>query len=99
VEYEINPRLTVIGDVLGRYLRGAGGVGYQDFIFPSNPPNVSGASALVAVPDGLPTVIAAPGFKWNIFGSMLLSGDLLIAVSGRGLRDRITPVVGIDVGL
>ena len=99
VEYEINPRFTVIGDVLGRYLRGAGGIGYQDFIFPSNPPNVSGASALVAVPDGLPTVIAAPGFKWNIFGNTLLSADLLIAVSGRGLRDRFTPVVGIDVGL
>ena len=99
VEYEINPRFTVIGDVLGRYLRGAGGIGYQDFIFPSNPPSVAGASALVAVPDGLPTVIAAPGFKWNIFGNTLLSGDLLIAVSGRGLRDRFTPVIGIDVGL
>jgi hypothetical protein len=99
VEYEINPRLTVLGDILGRYLRGAGGIGYQDFIFPSNPPNVAGASALVAVPDGLSTVIAAPGIKWNIFGNTLLTVDALIAVTGRGLRDRVTPVVGLDVGL
>ena len=99
VEYEINPRLTVLGDVLGRYLRGAGGIGYQDFVFPSNRPNVVGASALVAVPDGLWTVIAAPGIKWNVFGNTLLTADVLVAVTGRGLRDRVTPVVGIDIGL
>jgi hypothetical protein len=99
LEYEIHPRFTILGDVLGRYLRGAGGIGYQEFIFPVNPPNVAGASALVAVPDGLSTVIAAPGIKWNVFGNTLLTVDALIAVSGRGLRDRLTPVVGIDVGL
>jgi hypothetical protein len=60
---------------------------------------VAGASALVAVPDGLSTVIAAPGIKWNIFGNTLLTVDALIAVTGRGLRDRVTPVVGLDVGL
>ncbi len=99
VEYEVHPRFTIIGDVLSRYLRGAGGVGYQEFIFPPNRPNVAGASALVAVPEGLLTVIAAPGIKWNVFGNTLLSADLLIAVAGRGLRDRVTPVVGIDIGL
>ena len=99
LEYEMHPRFTINGDLLGRYLRGAGGIGYQEFIFPPNPPTVAGANALVAVPDGLLTVIAAPGFKWNIFGDTLLTGDVLIAVAGRGLRDRFTPVIGIDVGL
>ncbi len=99
VEYEVHPRLTLIGDVLSRYLRGAGGIGYQEFVFPPNRPEVAGATALVAVPDGVLTMIAAPGMKWNVFGNTLLSADVLIAVTGRGLRDRITPVIGIDIGL
>ena len=38
----------------------------------------------------------APGIKWNAFGSALVTGSLLIPISDAGLRDRLTPVIGID---
>ncbi len=98
VEIELHSRLTFITDLLGRYLRGGGQIAYEPFSFPSNRTNVTGADALVGVADGFNTVIVAPGAKWNIYGSALLTGNLLITVTDGGLRDRVTPVLGIDWG-
>lgn len=98
LEYEVHPQLSLMVDVLGRYLRGAGRVGYQPFAFPQNFANVSGAEALVAVPSGANTVLLAPGAKWNIFKSALLTMNVLVSVTDTGLRTRVTPVVGIDWG-
>ena len=97
-EFELHPRLTVVADVLGRYLRGGGQIGYQPFAFPPNRTNVAGAEALVAVPGGFHTVIVAPGVKWNIYRSALLTGNVLISATDGGLSDRVTPVIGIDWG-
>lgn len=97
-EYELNPRLTVLGDVVGRYLRGGGGVGYQPYYFPVNRTNVIGADALVTTAQGVHTVTLAPGLKWNAYRSALLTANLLITTTTGGLRDRFTPVLGIDWG-
>jgi hypothetical protein len=98
LEFELSPRLTVVGDLLGRYLRGGGRVGYQTFFFGSNRANVAGAEALVSVPGGYHTVVVAPGAKWNFYRTALLTGSVLISATDGGLRDRFTPVVGIDWG-
>jgi hypothetical protein len=98
VEIELHSRVTLIMDMLGRYLRGGGQIGYEPFSFPPNRTNVAGADALVAIADGFNTVILAPGAKVNIYGSALLTGNLLITVTDGGLRDRVTPVLGIDWG-
>jgi Putative MetA-pathway of phenol degradation len=97
-EYELHPRLTVLVDVLGRYLRGGGRVGYQPYFFPSNRLDVTGADALVSIPSGFHTVTLAPGVKWNVYGAALLAAHVLIAATDGGLRDRVTPVIGIDWG-
>lgn len=97
-EFELHSRLTFVADVLGRYLRGGGQLGYQPFAFPPNRTNVAGAQALVAVPGGFHTVIVVPGVKWNVYRSALLTGNVLITATDGGLRDRVTPVVGIDWG-
>jgi hypothetical protein len=98
LEFEVNPQLSVMVDVIGRYLRGAGRVGYQPFTFPPNFANVAGAEALVAIPSGANTVLLAPGAKWNVFRSALLTANLLVSLTDTGLRTRVTPVVGIDWG-
>ena len=98
VEIEVHPQLSVMVDVLGRYLRGAGRVGYQPFAFPDNFAHVTGAEALVAIPSGMHTVLFAPGAKWNFFRSALLTANMLVSLNENGLRTELTPVVGIDWG-
>jgi hypothetical protein len=98
LEFEVHPQLSLMVDVLGRYQRGAGSVGYQPFAFPPNFANVSGSVALVAVPGGVNTVLLAPGAKWNLFRSALLTMNGLVSLTNNGLRTRFTPVVGIDWG-
>jgi hypothetical protein len=97
VEYQQHPQLTLLFDLIGRYQRGGGEVGYQPFRFPTNRLNVAGAEALVAIPGGFNTLIVAPGAKWNFYGQMLLSGTVLITATQAGLRDVVTPIVGLDV--
>jgi hypothetical protein len=98
LEFEVHPQLSLMVDVIGRYLRGAGSVGYQPFTFPDNSANVKGAQALVAVPGGVNTLLLAPGAKWNFFRSALLTVNALVSLTNNGLRTRVTPVVGIDWG-
>jgi len=99
VEYQQGSRLTLLFDVLGRYQKGGGQVGYQEFGFPANRTNVSGAEALVAVPGGYNTVLIAPGLKWNVYRALLVTANVLIAATDGGLTDRVTPVIGVDFGL
>ena len=98
VEVEVHPLLTANVDVLGRYLRGAGRVGTQEFRYApaSNQFGITSATVLAASGQGLNTLTIAPGFKLNLWGGALLSAHALITPSGNGLRDRITPVVGLD---
>jgi hypothetical protein len=99
VEVEVHPLLTVNVDVMGRYLRGSGRIESHDFTYigSGNEFGLTGASVLVASEGaGLHTLTFAPGFKFNLFGSALLSAHALITPGGDGLRDTITPVIGFD---
>ncbi len=98
VEFEVTRRVTVIGDVLGRYLRGTGQVGYQQFGFPTNQNQILGADALVGDPNGVHSAFVVPGAKWNFFKDALVSVHFIVPVTKTGLRDRFTPVIGIDWG-
>jgi hypothetical protein len=95
-EYELRPRITALVDLLGRYQRGGGRLGYQPLFFPSNQFEVQGADALGGVPFGYNTMTLVPGVKWNFYETALLTANVLIPVTDSGLRDRVTPVVGID---
>ena len=97
-EFEVHPRLTVVTDVIGRYQRATGTVGYQSFAFPANRSNVQGATALVAIPDGVHSALLAPGAKWNVFQRTLVTAHVLVSITKSGLRDLVTPVIGIDWG-
>jgi hypothetical protein len=92
VEIETHPRATVVLDLVGRSLLHGGKVGYQTFAGPSG----SSIDALVGLPQGIQQVSFAPGIKWNAWGSVLITGNVLAAVSNSGLRAGAIPILGID---
>jgi hypothetical protein len=98
LEIEAHSQLTITVDVVGRYLRGGGRLQSEHFTYPpdSNEFSIPGATVLIATSKGLSTIGVAPGLKWNLWGSTLLSAHALITATGNGLRDRVTPVIGLD---
>jgi hypothetical protein len=94
VEVHVTPKLTVLGDVVGRRVFGGGRLGYQSVVF-AGPVPIS-TDLLVARPGGLNVVSAAPGFKWNVGGNALVSAHTLITLVNKGLRANITPIIGVD---
>jgi Putative MetA-pathway of phenol degradation len=92
VEIQAHPRATVVVDVIGRNLMHGGRVVYQSFSGPSG----SSIDALVASPHGVQQVLFAPGIKWNVWESVLVTANVLAALSNNGLRADAIPVIGID---
>jgi hypothetical protein len=47
-------------------------------------------------PGDLNLAVGAAGVRFNPRGSFLISAELLIPVTESGLRDKVTPVIGVD---
>ena len=92
VELEAHPRATVIIDLVARHLFHGGKVGYQTFAGPGG----SSIDALIGLPEGIQQLALAPGVKWNVWGSVLATANVLTALTNDGLRANIIPVVGLD---
>jgi hypothetical protein len=94
IEWEANPRATLVIDVLGRHLKGGGRARYETL------QNVFGPGtslqALAAIPEGITAVSVAPGIKLNMWKNVLATGNILLSVRNDGLRARATPVLGLD---
>lgn len=102
VDFAVSPQLTVAGDVLTRSLRGVGRLesGTQNFPFKTFG-GVAGVGRFeqLSVRDGdLNLSLGAAGIKWNPRRSLLVSAHVLFGLTNAGLRDKFTPVVGIDYG-
>jgi hypothetical protein len=95
VEVHVTPKLTVLGDVVGRRVFGGGRLGYENVVFEGGPVSIS-TDLLVAKGGGLHVVSAAPGFKWNVAGNALVSAHALVTLANQGLRANVTPVIGVD---
>jgi hypothetical protein len=99
LEFVAGPRLTLVGDVVGRMLRGAGRleVSSKSFAF-------QGATAVQTAQfdefdprsGHLNVVLGAAGFKFNPTGNWLVSANVLFPLTDVGLRSRVTTVVGLD---
>jgi hypothetical protein len=96
VEFEASPKLTLLVDGIGRHIRGGGRVGYRVETPPPNPLGVTGVETAITLAQGIQKFSIAPGVKWNVKGTFVLSFNSLIAVKDSGLHDRFTPVVGVD---
>lgn len=93
VEFEAHPRATIVVDLVGRQLMNGGQIGYQTF-----PASVGTGSAdlLVGTPEGVGQVALAPGVKFNVWRSVLITGNVLASLTTGGVRARFIPVVGVD---
>jgi len=110
-EFVASPRLTLIGDVVGRTLRGAGRLALVSKPFEYTMPTGSGPGC-GGLPTGVCTTISldefnpregnltlllgTAGLKFNPRGNWLISGSLLFPLSDAGLRSSRTIVVGVD---
>jgi hypothetical protein len=90
----VTPRVTVVGEVMGRRLSALSRV--QDVYQPH--PLVQGIETMRWLPAdrGVNMTFFVVGAKWNLRESWLLNTNLLIRASDAGLRARITPAVVLD---
>jgi hypothetical protein len=88
------PRVTIVGEVLGRWLSELSRV--SDVYQPH--PLLPGVETMrwLSLDPGIHTVFMVTGAKWNPGGSWLVNTNLLIRVTDAGLRARVTPAISID---
>ena len=89
----MNSRFTVAFDVLGRYIIDAERLQQQVFHAldgKSTFPNI------VFVKDSFNALSGSLGIKANLRGRLLLDVNLLFALDSHGLRDKVTPLVGLE---
>lgn len=88
------PRVTLIGEVMGRYTSKLSRV--QDVYQPH--PLMPGVETMrwLTSEQGIHTTFLVVGSKWNVAKSWLLNANLLVRVTDAGLRARVTPAISVD---
>jgi hypothetical protein len=98
-EIEAHPKVTLLLDFLGQKIRKGGEVGVVSDPVPANPSGITSIQSLVDLPEGILKGILVPGLKVNLKGKLLLSLNALVTVKNNGLHSKVTPVVGLNLGL
>lgn len=96
----LHQRLTFSADVLGRNLRDLGRLvptGRQfPFVTQDGSFGTSRFEEFTRRPGDLNLLVGAAGVRYNPRGNLLISAQVLVPITSAGLRDRFTPVIGID---
>lgn len=89
----VHPRVTAAVDLLGRYIIDSPRVRREEFhaldglsVFP----NITFHSGSIS------EISSAVGVKINLAGRLLLNANLLARLNSSGLRDKISPLVGVE---
>jgi hypothetical protein len=89
----IHPRVTAAVDILGRYIIDSPRVRREDFhaldgrsVFPN----------ITFDTGSIHEVSTAVGLKINLAGRLLVNANLLMRLNDAGLRDKISPLVGVE---
>jgi hypothetical protein len=92
--FAATPRLTLVGEVLARRLAGVRSI--EAVVAPH--PRIAGVETMRLMPagDDRTTGVVVGGFKWNVSGTWLLHGNVLVPLNTRGLTSRFTPTVALD---
>ena len=92
-DLSVTPRLTVAFDVLGRNVIDTERLLQQPFqaldgksVFPN----------IAFTRDSYNTLSGALGFKANLLGRLLLHANVMFKLDEDGLRDKVTPLIGIE---
>jgi Putative MetA-pathway of phenol degradation len=88
------PRVTLVGELLGRRLGGVGEV----LTARAPHPTFSGVDTirLIAVGDSMHNATVLGGVKWNVAGTWLISGNVSRQLGDRGLRPGTVVQIGFD---
>jgi hypothetical protein len=89
--------LTLAVDYLGQTLVDASRV-FRDAFPTQDIPGGTGALRIPTVNGGKDTAVlssAATGFKYNLFGNVLLTGNILFRLDNKGLRQDVMPLLGL----
>jgi hypothetical protein len=88
------PRLTLVGEVLARHSTSAQHIGE---VFAPHP-RIGEVDTMRLMPTGDTQLlgVAVAGFKWNVSGTWLLHGNVLLPIGERGLTARYTPMIALD---
>jgi hypothetical protein len=92
--YAVTPRLTVIGEYIGRHLARLHrivGVYEPDSEHPERE-----TLRLIHGDRHLHATFVSTGAKWNVARSWLVNGNVLIRVDEGGLRARLTPTIALE---
>jgi hypothetical protein len=90
---EVHPRVTAAVDLLGRFLIDSPRIRLEDFHALDNRsvfPNIAFTSG------NINEINAAAGLKINVVGRLLVDLNLLVSLNSQGLRDKISPLVGLE---
>ena len=91
-------RLTFAFDYLGQIVRGASRV-FQTNVVTEQIPGGTGALTLPTITGGKDNVglnSGTAGLKYNLFGKLLFTRNILFRLDDRGLRKDITPLVALS---
>jgi hypothetical protein len=94
VTFNATDRVMVAGELLGRRLADAGRI----ITMRAPHPTIRNVDTIRLVPEdtSVTTTAAVFGAKWNVTGTWLLSGHVLLPVSERGLRSGTVTQIGLD---
>ena len=99
VEFVVESRLTVIGDILGRSLRDAGrlDIASKPFVFEGRTaPETALFDEFEPRAGNLNLTLGTVGVKFNPVGNFLLSANVLFPLGNTGLRSKFSTVFGLD---
>jgi hypothetical protein len=92
-DVSVNPRVTVAFDLLGSYVMNAERLRRETFnaldersVFPN----------IVFARDSMNSLSGAVGLKAGLFQRLLVDVNLLFKLDEHGLRDKVTPLIGIE---
>jgi hypothetical protein len=91
-DWGISPKFTVAGDLLGVNTPKAKRI-YETNVTGANGVNYPGTEFRTA---GLNTVDGALGLKVNPIGSLLVTFNVIFKLNDGGLRDNVTPLIGVS---
>ena len=94
-EYTVSPAVTLSGTIIGRRLIDVGRLELADTTFTFQ----GGSTTLreyVLQEGALNLASLAVGGKFNLTRTLLLSANVVVALTSSGVTSRITPVVGLD---
>ena len=94
VSFSASPRVTLLGEVLGRRIDGIGRLAPERVPHPT----IAGVDTLrlITTDTSVNTSAVTAGVRWNVTGAWLVNAGLTVPVVNHGLRSPATVVVGFD---